>query len=68
MSWMIRIHRYDGSESTIKSGLSEEQAVAEAAALNTDTQSGQYRAEEYDQSKAAQFLAPARQILKEHQL
>lgn len=52
---MIRIYRYDGSDSTIAGGLTQQQAEYAAGLLNQDTQSEQYVAEEYDPEKAKQF-------------
>lgn len=54
-TWLVRIYRYDGTDSTLATGLSEEAAVEKADHLNTATQSTQYRAEQYDSNKADAF-------------
>lgn len=43
--WLVKIYRYDGSESVIDSYTDENMAYWHAACLNTATQSTQYRAE-----------------------
>lgn len=55
MSFLVRIYRYDGSDSTIATYPDLPTAQWHAASLNQATQSTQYRAEEYDPEKARKF-------------
>ena len=50
-NWLLKVYRYDGSESVLRSGLSEEKAKKLARKLNEDTQSTQFRAEKWDDAK-----------------
>lgn len=50
-SWLLKVYRYDGSESVLRSGLSEEEAKELAASLNEDSQSTQFRAEQWYDAK-----------------
>lgn len=50
-SWLVKIKRYDGSESILKLGQTEESAKAYAALHNMYVQSDIYRAEAWDKEK-----------------
>ncbi len=49
--WLVRIYRYDGSDSTVGHFDNQDEAEWMAASLNEDSQSTQYRVEEYDPEK-----------------
>lgn len=50
-SWLVKVKRYDGSESVIHSSLLKEQAKAIASNYNDQYQSDNYYAEMFDLQK-----------------
>lgn len=45
--WVVKIRRYDGSESVLETHATEDEAKASAALSNTHEQTNQYYAEEW---------------------
>ncbi|QFG12073.1 Hypothetical Protein OBI_RACECAR_228 [Arthrobacter phage Racecar] len=50
-SWLVKIRRYDGSESVVVSNVTEEDARLAADTYNEDIQSDLYYAEKWDRKK-----------------
>lgn len=49
--WLVKIRRYDGSESVVISNVTEEDARLAAQTYNEDIQSNLYYAEKWDRDK-----------------
>jgi hypothetical protein len=49
--WLVKIRRYDGSESVVRGNLSEEDARSTADTYNKDIQSNLYYAEKWEREK-----------------
>lgn len=50
-SWLVKLRRYDGSESVISSRMTKESAQKMADSFNLDNQTDSWYIEQYDASK-----------------